>query len=573
MIGRLIKYIDGHRWQFTLALLLAIGTILAGIGLMTSSGYLISRAAQRPHIVDLFMITAAVRFFGISRAVVRYFERLVSHDLTFNILHQMRISLYRKLNVLPHKWLMGQKTGNILSGIITDIDTLQNVYLRIISPIIVAIIISIITLSGVALFNFSLTLAILFCFLISGLAVPLLVSRLTKGRGKKDVTTRTKLKTFLVDQLQGLNDLTWLGQKQNSRERFNEMQYELDNLQTRNASTAGLAEGINSFVTGFSMLIVFIMTAPLVADGKIEGVWLAALTLGVLSSFEALQGLANAFIQYESAQEASRRLFAITRKTSNKLNHQAELDDYFPEKELEIDFRNVSFSYDHEHITLENISFCIPQGSKTAIVGPTGSGKSTLINLITGLWEPGNGTITINNHDITTLNKSSYRAFFGVISQDAYVFNRSLRENIKLAKPDAKDIEIADALEKAGLSSFAQNLDAEPGNLGIRLSGGEKQLLALARVLLINPRIWIFDEPTAHTDVITERKTLETLRKLVQDNTMLLITHRLVDMEKMDQIIVMHEGKIAERGKHHELLDRQGIYTRMYQQQSGIISK
>jgi ATP-binding cassette, subfamily C, bacterial CydC len=568
---KIISYIYRYKFQFAGAILLAVGTIVAGIGLMSSSGYLISRAAQRPMIVDLFMVTAAVRFFGISRAIVRYFERLVSHDLTFKILLNLRSQLYRQIDSFSHKWFMSRRPGDLLSGVTSDVETLQNVYLRIVSPVIVAGIISILTFSGLLLFDLKLAIVILLFFMVNGIFVPYFAASLAKGRGKKDVETKTGLKVFLVDRLQGVHDLLWMGQGKNTRQQFTTMQTDLDQVQNKNAGTAGLADGLNSLMTNLAMFSTLILAIPLVAGGELQGVMLAALTLGVLSSFEALQGLANAFIQYETSQEAAKRLFSIADSGKNSQRDENENNlSPLAEPHPYISFRNVFFSYDKEP-TLNDISFQLSKGTKTAIVGPTGSGKSTIVNLMLNFWHPDQGQILAGNTDLRKLDPENYRSVFGVISQDSYIFNRSLRQNLLLANPDATDQQLAESLDAVGLGSFASNLDLEPGTHGMRFSGGERQLFAMARALLKESTLWVFDEPTAHMDANTERKILDAMWRLLQYRTLLFITHRLVDMEQMDQIIVMDKGKIAEMGTHEELLSLNQIYAKMFEQQNQVI--
>jgi ATP-binding cassette, subfamily C, bacterial CydC len=245
MIGKWLSLLKQYRWHVAGAILLGVATILAGIGLMSTSGYLISRAAQRPMIVDLFMITAAVRFFGISRAVVRYFERLVSHDLTFKILLSLRTRLYRKLDTLSMHWMTGKRPGDLLASMVSDIETLQNTYLRIISPAVVGTLISLITFVILWMVHPGLALSTLLFLVLGGIGVPVLAVRFARGRGKTDVQTRTGLKVFLVDRIQGLQDLLWLGHKRKSLILFADMQTELDQVQQRNAGSTGLLEGLS----------------------------------------------------------------------------------------------------------------------------------------------------------------------------------------------------------------------------------------------------------------------------------------------------------------------------------------
>ncbi len=312
MIRKLLSFAMQHKLQFAGALLLAIATIATGIGLMTSSGYLISRAAQRPMLVDLFMVTAAVRFFGISRAVVRYFERVISHDLTFRILSDMRSLLYRKLDSRSLAWMMGRKSGDLLARLVSDIETLQHVYLRIITPAATAFIISILTCTALWFFDPVLALSTFVFLALGGIAVPLLAIRLSRSEGSNDVVLKSGMKAYLVDRLQGLQELLWLGQKRKTAEDVAGMQQQLNSLHHKNAGISGLLEGLHNLAAHLGMFAVLVLSIPLVLAGNIPGVMLAMLTLGVLSSFEAVQNLGNAFQHIETASKMMSCCFGIS---------------------------------------------------------------------------------------------------------------------------------------------------------------------------------------------------------------------------------------------------------------------
>ena len=577
MTGRILTYLKAHKFATVLAILLATGTILAGMGLMSSAGYLISRSAQRPMIVDLFMHTAAVRFFGISRAVVRYFERVVSHDLTFKILMNIRTNFYKRLNAFSQKWLMSKRPGELLNSMISDIETMQNIYLRVLSPVIVAAIICCITFALLLFVDGTLAVAVLVIFVANGVLVPALALRIARGNGKKERQAAAGMKTFLVENIQGMHDSLWLKSTHDIGRSFGHIQQHIDKVQHDNASTSGLVEGINQLLANLAVFVSLLIAIPLVMQGDIRGVMLAALVLGVFSSFEALQGLSTAFVRYDGYREAAQNLDALTGpETTNKPGSTPGTESKptgtsIPEHP-HIAFHKVCFAYDQTHNVVEDISFELAPGQRTAIVGPTGSGKSTLINLLCGFWEPNSGEIRINGVPATKLDPVSYRSLLSVVSQDTYIFNSSVRENLLIADTAASDPKIRELLQEVGLDVLSANPGLALGSHGMKLSGGERQLFALARALLKNSSIWVLDELSAHMDAQTERKVLNKLWETIHNRTLLMITHRLLDMEKMDQILVLKDGSIVERGTHASLLNAGGLYALMHAQQMEVIA-
>ncbi|TVR43320.1 MAG: thiol reductant ABC exporter subunit CydC [Bacteroidia bacterium] len=566
MTGRLLTYLKTHKASAVLAVLLATGTILAGMGLMTSSGYLISRAAERPMIVELFMITAAVRFFGISRAVVRYFERVVSHNLTFNILLRIRTSFYEQLNAFSQKWLMAKRPGELLTGMISDIETLQNVYLRIISPVTVSVIICSITFIMLLWIAVVPAFAVLGVFVANAILVPSLALYLSRGTGKTTRGAQGRMKVFLMENIQGMHDCLWLKNQEKIEQELDAIQQDISNVQHNNAASSGLVESLNQLFANLAIVISLILIIPLVLGGEIQAVLLAALVLGIFSSFEALQGLPMAFVQYDSFRESANSLRKLT-DPGEKPDAQKPSNGIHIQGHPRIVFHHVSFAYDQEKQVLDDISFELTPGSRTAVVGPTGSGKSTLVNLFSGLWEPTEGEISVDNYPLGRVDMHAYRNLMSVVSQDTYIFNRSVRENLLIANAGADDAQLVKALKKVGLNALANNPGLVLGSLGMKLSGGERQLFALARALLKESRVWVFDELSANMDMGTERKILDALWKTLDGRTLLTITHRLVDMEKMDQILVMQDGRIAEKGDHKSLRKTNGLYAKMYDQQ------
>jgi ATP-binding cassette subfamily C protein CydC len=561
-----IGFLKDYRYRFILAIVLATATLLAGIGLMASSGYLISKAALRPMIVDLFVVTAAVRFFGISRAVLRYFERVVAHDLTFRILLSIRIWFFNRVSERPMIWLMGRRPGDLLANVLADIETLQNAYLRLIAPSIVTLLVSLVTCGLLWFFDPIIALSTLIFLAINGFLYSWMVQKISRGRGIMEVEAKAQLKTSLVDNLNGLAEVLWLGKSEATLKEFSSLQNKLDTIQKKHAKVSGLNEGMNHFAAHLGMFASMMLTIPLVLSGDLEGPMLALVAFGVLSSFEAVQSLAGAMQYKEKTQTAFTRLVSLNHPV-NQPGTSALLK--FPAS-YDLKFENVRFAYREEQVLLQDLTFNISEGTKTAIVGPSGSGKSTLVNLLLRLWEPDSGKITFGGKAISKYPVDQLRLQFAVAAQDAYIFSRSIRENLEIAKPTASQDECDRVLTRVGLEGFASG---HPNHLDfkrvVRLSGGEKQLLSLARTMLNeDARIWIFDEPSANLDRTSERKIMNRIWSNLGHRTLIMITHRLVDMDKMDQIIVMDKGKIIESGTHTELLAAGQFYAKMVEQQN-----
>jgi ATP-binding cassette, subfamily C, bacterial CydC len=295
---------------------------------------------------------------------------------------------------------------------------------------------------------------------------------------------------------------------------------------------------------------------------------LAMLVLGVLSSFEAVQNFGSAFLHLETAEESTNRLSSILDKPTS--DESEEKPEKIP-RNLDIVFKDVSFSYPENPTTLDGISFGISQGSKTAIVGTSGSGKSTLINLLLRFWETEQGLITLGNKELSCFKKEQLASVVNVVLQDSYIFNRSVRENLLLANPEATDSRLMEVLKAVGLSFFAQHLDQEMGTHGMKLSGGERQLFSIARAFLKDAPVWVIDEPSANLDVDTEQKIFGFLFSALHDKTVIFITHRMINMDRMDQILVMRQGVIIERGTHHQLISADTHYRNMHELQEELL--
>ena len=575
---RLLSFLSAFRWLVALAILLGSLMIASNMLLLGMAAYLIAAAALGPLLAILTIPIYIVRLMSVSRAGSRYAERVVAHNVTFRLLAQLRTWVYRRLEPLAPAYLHKQRSGDMLTRIVADVDELQNVYLRIVSPIIVAIIISLLTFALFSIFSPVLAWDAVAFLIITGCGVPLLSGILTRGLGKRQLAIRGELNAQIVDGIQGVPDLLAYGQADTQLRSVATLEKKLDQIQQRMAVIAGLQQALNDLLMNLALWSLLILAIPLVVAKAIAGVYLAFLALVILASFEAVQPLAEAFQKLGHSVAAGERLFKVT-DTNQQVQEPAAplpVPSNTPGR-FSLEFDHVHFAYQSdEGEVVHDSSFEVSTGKRVAIVGASGAGKSTLVNLALRFWDPDRGTIRLNGHDIRQYALGDLRGLIGVVSQETYLFNDTMRGNLLLARPEASDSEIEQALEQAQLTGFIQQLPKGlatwVGEQGLRLSGGERQRLAIARALLKDAPLLVLDEATANLDPMTEHTLLDALDMLMQGRTTLVITHRLVRMERMDEILVLDEGSIRERGTHEQLLRSGGLYQQMVQLQEGILS-
>ena len=570
---RLLGFLKPHLPRVALAVLLGVATVVSNVGLLATAAYVISAAALVSFLGSLVVPIYLVRLFGVSRAGARYAERLVSHNLTFRLLADFRTWFYTRLEPLAPARLLRFRTGDLLSRIVQDVEELQNVYLRTVAPVAVASMTSL--LAFVLLYSFGPPLAFvaLGFLLAAGIGVPLFVRALAHGLGQKQLELRGELNARIVDGIQGAQDLLAFGREEDHERDIAALNRRLGNLQGRMAFITGLKDALGDLMMNLAMLSMLVLAIPLVSGGEVRGVYLAFLALVVLGSFEAVQPLGTAFQFLGRSVGAGERLFEI-------VDAEPEIED--PAKPLPIpgdhrlEFDRVGFRYETGgRPVLEDISFTLEPGRRVAVVGPSGAGKSTLAGLILRFWDPTSGGIYLGDHDLRGYAQDDVRGLIGVVSQDTHVFNDTLRANLLLARPEATDEDLRRVLALAQLTDLVERLpdglQSPLGEQGLKLSGGERQRLSIARTLLKNAPLLVLDEPTANLDPATERELLDAVYGSMRDRAILVITHRLVRMEEMDEILVLEGGRIVERGTHRELENRQGVYRRMLDVQRELL--
>ncbi len=551
------------------SILLSLATIGSSVSLMATSAWLISTAGLQLGIASLGVAPPMVRFLGIARAIFRYLERLVSHNLTFRLLARLRVWFYRAIEPLAPARLMSYRSGDLLGRVVSDVETLENIFLRVIAPPIVALFIGFAMTLFMIGFDPFIALIFVSGYLLAGTALPFLAWRTGEAVGRRYITKRAELNTYLIDTLQGMADIVAYGDELRQLAHLNALNDDLIQTEWRMAFWDGLQ-------TGLSVLLVHLTAwgVLLVAISRVDGVFLGTLTLATIASFEAIQALIPAVHHLGENIASAQRLFEVI--DTEPPIHLSEKPLSLPAQPMTLNMADVTFGYQSTTPVLKQINLNLLSGKMIAIVGASGAGKSTLTHLILRFWDVDAGKISLNGVDIRHLHPDELRRHFSVMTQRTHLFNTTLRENISIARDGVTEADLYRACEQAQLMPFIQKLSdgllTDVGELGFALSGGERQRVALARMLIKDAPIWILDEPTANLDAITEMAILETILGVRGDKLVLLITHRLTHLDRVDEILVLEDGHLVEQGTHDHLIRQQGAYWQLWQLQQRRIA-
>jgi ATP-binding cassette, subfamily C, bacterial CydC len=558
------------RWML-LGLLLACLAGGAGIGLLALSGWFISAAALAgltpltAHLFNLFQPSVGIRIFAIIRTLARYGERIVNHDITFRILENLRVWFYLRLEPLAPARLREYRSGDILNRIVADIDALDNLYIRVLSPLIVAFVVTLTAAAVFQRFDQGAALVLLIGLGAAGLALPMAADRVGRRQGQALARHSAEMRIHMVEGVQGLAELLIFDAAHRHQQTIARCQDNLIRTQGRMSHIGGATSAGLTLLSGATVGIVLYGGAGQVASGRLDGALLALLAFGALAAFEVVWPLPAAFQYLSRTREASRRLMEIVDQ-----DPAVQFPDTSASPEGNaIAFENVSFRYaSEEPDVLRNFCLNIGQGERVAVMGATGAGKSTLMHLLARFWDPLEGAIRIGGRDLRTLDEDHLRGCMSIVSQQSHIFNATIGDNLRLACPGADEAMLWAALKAARLDDFVaalpEGLETWIGASGHGLSGGEARRLAAAQAVLRKAPLWLLDEPTEGLDHTNELLLMNTLLELSAGRTLLLITHRPVALHRLDRIVLLEGGRIVEDGPHHALLAAGGRYARFF---------
>jgi ATP-binding cassette, subfamily C, bacterial CydC len=525
-----------------MALSILLGSLAVGFGvaLMTTAGYLISRAAEQPPILSLTVTIVAVRFFGLARPLARYLERLVSHDAALRALGRIRSSFYERIEPLAPGQLREYRSGELLGRMVADVDALQNLYVRGLGPPVVALIVGGVSV-GVTTAVLPLAGAILALGLVAGgVVVPVVAGTVNRAAGRRQAAARSELTADLVELLQGAPELVAYGREEEALARVRAADRELAGLARRDALAGGLADAMSILITGLTVAGVLAAAVAAHEADALDRVLVATLALLTLASFDAVSPLAAAARELSGSLAAGRRVRELADREPTVRDPEPPAPA--PILPAVVAVQGVTARYDSgEEPALRDLDLRLEPGKRIALVGPSGAGKTTVTNLLLRFLDPEEGRVTVAGRDLRDYRQRDVRATFALAGQNAHLFNSTIRANLALGRPDAHDEELWDALRRAQLADWVSSLPARletlVGEEGMQLSGGQRQRVTLARALLSEAPVLILDEPTAHLDPETAEALVHDVLAAADGRCVLLITHRPEGLELVDEIV------------------------------------
>ncbi|MFJ7151190.1 thiol reductant ABC exporter subunit CydD [Streptomyces sp. NPDC100445] len=561
VLGRVLR--GGGAWRGRMGLAWLLGSLAVGsaVGLMATSGWLISRASQQPPVLYLMVAVTATRAFGIGRAVFRYAERLVSHDAVLRMLADTRVAVHRRLERLAPAGLRRVRRGDLLTRLVADVDAFQDYWLRWLLPAGVAVAVSVASVGFTAWLLPGAGAALAGGLLAAGVGVPLLTARVARRTERRLAPARGVLATRVTDLLTGTAELTVAGALPGRTAAARRADTVLTRIAARAAAVTGLGDGLTALVSGLTVTATALLGAQAVAAGRLGGVAMAVVVLTPLAAFEAVLGLPLAVRHRQRVERSAERVYEVLDAPAPV--REPESPRQAPASPFPLVVKGLTARYaGQRREALSGLDLRLERGHRVAVVGASGAGKSTLAQVLLRFLDPEAGSYTLAGADARALAGDDVRRLVGLCAQDAHLFDSSVRENLLLARKDATEAGLREALAQARLldwvDSLPDGLDTLVGEHGARLSGGQRQRLALARALLADFPVLVLDEPAEHLDLPTADALTADLLAATRGRTTLLITHRLAGLDAVDEVLVLDGGRVVQRGPYARLVAEEG---------------
>ncbi len=536
-----------------------------GVALLATSGFMLARASEHPSILAISVAVVAVRAFSVGRGVSRYLERLTSHDVAFRVLTDIRVAIYRRLERLAPAGLAAFRSGDLLAALISDVDATQDLFIRGIGPPLAALLVGAGAVTVCLLILIPAGGLLALGLLAAGAAAPALAVAASRRAARVTAPARGELSATVTDLLAGAAELHAFGAQDTALAAATTADTKLTVLARRSAAATGLGTGLVTGLTGLTVWAVLVLGVAAVGHGTLTRVPLAVLTLTALAAFEAVAVMPAAALQLGAARASARRVGTILDTPDPVTDPPAPRPLDGP---VSVRMSGVQVRYEPDGpLALDGLDLDLSAGRRVALIGPSGAGKSTAAAVLLRFREPAGGTVTLNGADLASYAADEVRKVIGGCPQDPHIFDATVRDNVRLGRAGASDDELTAAAARARLLSWIESLpqgwDTPVGAHGAAMSGGERQRLALARALLADPAVLILDEPTAHLDPEARQALTADLLLLTEGRATLLITHELEGLEQVDEIVLLDEGKVTERGTHAELMQAGGRYRQL----------
>ncbi|HSP36920.1 MAG TPA: thiol reductant ABC exporter subunit CydC [Frankiaceae bacterium] len=550
---RLLPHLRPVAGRLLLGSLAGAGALGCGVGLLATSAWLISRAAQHPPVLFLMVAIVAVRAFGLFRGVLRYVDRLVSHDAALRALGELRALVLERLEPLAPAGLEQFRRGDLLARFTAHVDALQEQLLRGVGPALSA---SIVGLGSVALVGVLLPAAgvvLLMLLLLAGVAAPLAGARLGRAGGERVAALRRQVDADAVDLLEGAAELRAFGGEVQRLDGLSAVEEQLQHAATRFRTSPAVADIVPLFASAAAVLASLVLGIPAVRDGSLGPTCLAVVVLTPLAAFEAIAGLPAAWQALGRSRALAAEIVEVLDAPSPVREPAEGSQAELPAGPLGVRVSHAVLRYGDGPDVLRDVSLHVPAGSRVAVIGPSGSGKSSLLAALLRFRDLSSGSVLLESAggtaaDIATLPSQQVRQSVSGVTADAHVFAATVRQNLLLGKPSATDDEIDAVARKVRLlewiRSLPQGWETPLGTGGATVSGGQRSRLALARALLADPQVLVLDEPTAHLDPATEDEVMADLLAATRGRTVLLVTHRPTGLSKLDAVVELEAGRV-----------------------------